>query len=537
MKKIILILFILCCNRFILVAQENTVTSSLTLITTDLMRVTNNNDFRWRNVSYRVMFPSIFARQQGPCVPGQRPPKEEFDKEGNLWLVTYRDDCDGRGLYVVHKQLIQSAATTLETPASEDPQSGSGDNGSDNGGNNTGGIPWNPSQGSGVDNPPPPSGLPTDQGGGNYDPYDPNNTHAPSNDPDKNPKNPTKPQSGLDDDDDTRDCAGVKNGTAYKDSCGKCVGGTTKKQPCKKDCAGVWGGSAYKDSCQRCVEGTTHRYPCKTDCAGVLGGTAAKDSCGNCAGGTSGLVACNKIPCQTDSTISVTKSMLIAIYDSINYDKKHKKPGAAASATTLQRMDSVIKYMNMYMKDYGIDTRMRLASILSQMMAETGGFTLVYESFAYSKKTLLTKHSDLFDSSNVDKYVNCLCVFDRMYANNDDENGDEASKDGSRFRGKGFIQLTNRGSYRRFTEFYQKKYNDYTTSFLVNPDLVADNLRIAVISSLWEFCVDKKPKPFNSLKKADADNIEGVSRAINGGDNGMDKRKDGYAKAKKQLCL
>jgi putative chitinase/type VI secretion system secreted protein VgrG len=124
-----------------------------------------------------------------------------------------------------------------------------------------------------------------------------------------------------------------------------------------------------------------------------------------------------------------------------------------------------------------------------------------------------------------------------MYANSDDGNGNEASKDGSTFRGRGFIQLTHRGSYGRFTAFYQKKYNDYNTSFINTPDLVADDLRIAVLSSLWEFCVDKAKKPFNNLKKADLDNIVGVSRAINGGDNAMDKRKAGYAKAKKALCL
>jgi predicted chitinase len=333
------------------------------------------------------------------------------------------------------------------------------------------------------------------------------------------------------------DCAGVIGGSAYRDSCKTCVGGTTKKQPCVKGCDSVWGSGAKIDSCQRCAGGTTGRKPCVKDCKNVWGGTAAKDSCGKCAGGTSGVVACNKIPCATDSTMKVTKSMLIAIYDSINYDKKHKKPGPSASAASLQRMDTVIKYMNMYMKDYGIDTRMRLSAILSQMMAETGGFTLVYEGYTYSKKNLLENHSNLFDTSNVNKYVNCLCVFDRMYANSDDGNGNEASKDGSTFRGRGFIQLTHRGSYGRFTAFYQKKYNDYNTSFINTPDLVADDLRIAVLSSLWEFCVDKAKKPFYNLKKADLDNIVGVSRAINGGDNAMDKRKAGYAKAKKALCL
>lgn len=60
------------------------------------------------------------------------------------------------------------------------------------------------------------------------------------------------------------DCAGVEGGSAYKDACGNCVGGTTGLEPCEsgKDCAGVEGGSAYKDDCGNCVGGTTGLEPC-----------------------------------------------------------------------------------------------------------------------------------------------------------------------------------------------------------------------------------------------------------------------------------
>lgn len=57
------------------------------------------------------------------------------------------------------------------------------------------------------------------------------------------------------------DCFGVPNGTAYIDSCGKCVGGTTGKSPCAKDCAGVWGGKSYLDSCNICVD-SIRKQPC-----------------------------------------------------------------------------------------------------------------------------------------------------------------------------------------------------------------------------------------------------------------------------------
>lgn len=62
----------------------------------------------------------------------------------------------------------------------------------------------------------------------------------------------------------TVDCNGVVNGTAYIDSCGDCVGGTTGMLPCLKDCAGVWGGYSYLDSCNICVD-SIRKQPCDTN--------------------------------------------------------------------------------------------------------------------------------------------------------------------------------------------------------------------------------------------------------------------------------
>ena len=50
-------------------------------------------------------------------------------------------------------------------------------------------------------------------------------------------------------DDNTKDCAGVRDGEAYIDECGQCVGGTTGKEACAKDCMGVENGKAYTIEC------------------------------------------------------------------------------------------------------------------------------------------------------------------------------------------------------------------------------------------------------------------------------------------------
>ncbi|HPM12105.1 MAG TPA: hypothetical protein PK734_01295, partial [Bacteroidales bacterium] len=60
----------------------------------------------------------------------------------------------------------------------------------------------------------------------------------------------------------TLDCNGTLNGSAFIDSCGTCVGGTTGKTACVKDCNDIWGGTAYTDNCDVCVGGTTGKTAC-----------------------------------------------------------------------------------------------------------------------------------------------------------------------------------------------------------------------------------------------------------------------------------
>lgn len=125
----------------------------------------------------------------------------------------------------------------------------------------------------------------------------------------------------------TIDCNKTNNGTAFVDSCGICVGGTTgkiasldtdkdgvydckdlcPKDPLKSepgvcgcgvaegacmDCFGIYGGTALIDNCGVCSGGTTGRAKDETckDCNGVMNGTASIDQCMVCSGGNTGIV-------------------------------------------------------------------------------------------------------------------------------------------------------------------------------------------------------------------------------------------------------
>ena len=258
------------------------------------------------------------------------------------------------------------------------------------------------------------------------------------------------------------------------------------------------------------------------DCAGVVGGTAYKDTCGICVAGTTGKQPCI---CPTDANFTVTKDMLTVINPNGNKD----------------HMDSVLKYINLYKDDadFEINTRLRLAHFLAQITAETDGFLDVNlsEDYHYKKEALL-KMKKLFDTTNVNGYVNCLCVFDRMYCCKN-ENGDEASKDGSKYRGHGVIQLTWKEDYRKFTEYYQNKFNDYSVNFVTNPELLTTNFKYSVLAAMWEACKQKKLNTY-----ADNDDVLSYSRGINLGDpnstktpNGKTKRENNLKSAKKTLCL
>ena len=85
------------------------------------------------------------------------------------------------------------------------------------------------------------------------------------------------------------DCAGVIGGSAYTNSCGICVGGTTGL-PADYGQYICWDGSTICTASSGGVP-TGSCPPLPPDCAGTPGGSAYINSCGFCVGGTTGLPA------------------------------------------------------------------------------------------------------------------------------------------------------------------------------------------------------------------------------------------------------
>lgn len=107
--------------------------------------------------------------------------------------------------------------------------------------------------------------------------------------------------------------------------------------------------------------------------------------------------------------------------------------------------------------------------------------------------------------------------------------GNTQPGDGYKFRGRGAIQLTGRDNYDRFTDFAKAAIDKDAPDFTVNPDAVKTDPWEGT-SALWFW--DQGNMTGKSLNKyAAANDIEGLTKKINGGLNGLDDRKKRYTRA------
>lgn len=151
----------------------------------------------------------------------------------------------------------------------------------------------------------------------------------------------------------------------------------------------------------------------------------------------------------------------------------------------------------------------RLSMFLGQIAHETNGFKVISEKGNYPQNTLIKTFG--IKEDNVSKYINNPeKILNRIYANRLG-NGDESSGDGWRYRGRGFLLVTGRGNYKRYTK-------QTGIDLLANPNLAEDPyIGLLVAASYWH--------NFDLNTFADEGSIEQITRRINGGLNGLMSRK------------
>lgn len=172
---------------------------------------------------------------------------------------------------------------------------------------------------------------------------------------------------------------------------------------------------------------------------------------------------------------------------------------------------------------YDVDRPLRAAHFLAQAAHESGGFRVFVENLNYSADRLLVVFPKYFRGVNTNAYArNPQKIANRVYASRMG-NGDEASGDGWRFRGRGIFQVTGRSNY--------ETLGDALGIDIVNdPDLatMSDNA-VYLALEYWQ------RRGLNA--DADRDDIVTVTKKINGGTHGLDERQSYLRRAKKALGI
>jgi putative chitinase len=175
--------------------------------------------------------------------------------------------------------------------------------------------------------------------------------------------------------------------------------------------------------------------------------------------------------------------------------------------------DSVLSQIPKAAIDFNISNVLRLSHFLSQCGHESGSFKLVEENLNYSAERLKEKFGKYFPGDLQLSYAKIpVKIASRVYGSRMG-NGDEASQEGYKFRGRGYIQLTGKDNYTSFARFIGE-------DTVANPDLVATKYPLASAAfffnskRLWTIC-DK-----GSTEAV----IKELTLAVNAGLNGLPDR-------------
>ena len=176
--------------------------------------------------------------------------------------------------------------------------------------------------------------------------------------------------------------------------------------------------------------------------------------------------------------------------------------------------DSVLNQLPTVIGKFELNTPLRLAHFLAQCGHESGGFKIAAENLNYSAKGLngiFKKYFPTLDAAlayerKPEKIAN------KVYASRMG-NGNEASGDGFKFRGRGFIQLTGRDNYTAFGK-------SIGVDIANNPDLVGTEYKLLSAAWFWS------KNGLNKLADGGASDsvVTSITKRVNGGTIGLADR-------------
>jgi predicted chitinase len=214
--------------------------------------------------------------------------------------------------------------------------------------------------------------------------------------------------------------------------------------------------------------------------------------------------------------------------------------------TSDARLKEVSAAINKYGNEFGINTPERIAAFLGQIGAETGGLNNLTESSNYTEQNikdnfLKKKYCDLFEGYNLpdnskcplldcnpsfpqdldlktlsikSKYVKSSSLFDYVYGCRMG-NGAPSTKDGSTYKGKGFIHLTGKEMYKQISDEWNKKYpNDKKQFDGKDINLLETNVETAMKASMIYWDIKKLNNKIG--EELNDDIVDSIGRKVNG---------------------
>jgi putative chitinase len=183
--------------------------------------------------------------------------------------------------------------------------------------------------------------------------------------------------------------------------------------------------------------------------------------------------------------------------------KLEKLKGHIPEAVIAQIPDTASKF--------GINTPVKLAHFLAQCGHESAGFKVVNENLNYSSDGLKKIFPKYFPGNLSESYArNPEKIAAKVYGGRMG-NGKEETKEGWKFRGRGYIQLTGKDNYTAFG----KAINEDIVS---NPDLVAT--KYPLLSAAWFFSKNCLGKCVDASEAT----VTSVTKCVNGGTIGLPDR-------------
>ena len=176
--------------------------------------------------------------------------------------------------------------------------------------------------------------------------------------------------------------------------------------------------------------------------------------------------------------------------------------------------DTVIEQIPAVIETFGVNTPLRLAHFLAQCGHESGGFRLTQENLNYSAKGLMGTFKKYFPTQALaDAYARQpQKIANRVYGGRMG-NGLEATGEGFKFRGRGYIQLTGKQNYTAFDLAVED-------DILANPDLVSSKHALSSAAWFW------KKNGLNLIADTGSSTevVTKITKRVNGGTIGLADR-------------